>query len=90
MRVVCVNDKMKPAGVPDTSWIKKDEVYTVLEAAKMARQRNTIGYKLEEVSFPSNSEYQYYTASRFRPYTEDDDNAERAVEELLNEELELA
>jgi hypothetical protein len=88
-RVVAINDKQKPSSVPSSSWIKYGEVYTVVDAAKMARQRGTLGYKLAEVEFPEGCEYQYYTSSRFRPYTEDDMEAERAVEELLEEELSL-
>ncbi len=88
-RVVCINAKKKPAGIPDSSWIKEGEVYTVIHAANMARQRMTLGYKLGEVELPHGSEYEYYAASRFRPYTEDDAAAEAAVEELLMEELQL-
>jgi len=88
-KVICINDSNKPAEVPGGSWIEKGEAYTVVGAANMARQRMTLGYKLEEVEFPDGCEYQYYTASRFRPLTEDDALAEAAVEQLLNEEFEL-
>lgn len=88
-RVICINDKMKPATVPLTSWIENGEVYTVIHAANMARQRMTLGYKLAEVEMPEGIDYEYYAASRFRPYEDSDAEAEKAVEELLMEEFEL-
>lgn len=88
-RVVCINDKAKPSAIPSGSWIEEGEVYTVIMASNMALQRMTLGYKLAEVSMPRDCEYQYYTASRFRPYSDDDKLAEQAVEQLLLEELQL-
>ena len=86
-RVVCIDDTKQPSFLPKSSLVKKDEVYTVLETANMANQRMILGYKLVEVSFPPDCPYKYHKASRFRPYTEEDAEAERAVEELLQEEL---
>jgi hypothetical protein len=87
-RVVCVNDSGMPSTFPKSSWIKKGSVYTVVDAAKLARQHMVLGYKLAEVDMPSNSPYEYFLANRFRPYSEDDAIAEKLVEELI-EELEL-
>ena len=86
-RVVCVDAKNKPAIVPASSWIENGEVYTVVGVANMANQGMVLGYKLKEKSFPADCPYKYYIASRFRPYTEADAEAERAVEELMLEEL---
>lgn len=83
-RVVCVNDKAKPADYFG-EWIEKGEVYTVIDAKYLARQRMSIGYKLAEVDRPSESPYQYFMANRFRPYTEEDAMLEYALEELLEE-----
>ena len=88
-KVICINASNKPKEVPVGSWIEKDETYTVVGASNMARQRMTLGYKLKEVLFPQNCEYQYYAASRFRPLTDDDIAAEAALEELLEEQFEL-
>ena len=82
-RVVCINDKKKPSEIPSSSWIEEGEVYTVTKVVKMAKQRMTLAYLLAEVSFPEDSKYECYVASRFRPYTDDDAKAEAAVEELL-------
>lgn len=90
-RVVCINDKNKPVEVPASSWVEKEEVYTVVGASNMARQGMMVGFKLAEVQMPIDCDYQYYASYRFRPYTDADAEAEKAVEALLEEigELEL-
>lgn len=87
-RVVCLNDKHKPKEFIG-DWIEKGEVYTVIEAKYLARQRNTIGYRFAELNISEDSMYQFFLANRFRPYSDDDAEAEKAVEELLKETLEL-
>ncbi len=44
-RVVCVNDSAKPDGFIG-EWIKKDEIYTVVDAKNLARQRMTLGIQV--------------------------------------------
>jgi hypothetical protein len=83
-RVVCVNDKAKPKDFYG-EWIETGEVYTVVDAKYLAKQRMSIGYKLAEIDLPSESPYQFFMANRFRPYTEDDAMLEYALEELLEE-----
>lgn len=85
-RVVCVNDRSKPDGFIG-DWIKKGEIYTVVDAKKLARQRLSIGYKFAELNIDEKSVFQYFLANRFRPYDEDDAKAEEAVQELLEESL---
>ena len=87
-RVVCVNDKLRPGGFPANLWVEKGKVYTVVDAKYLAKQRMSIGYKLAEIEIPEDCEYQFFLSNRFRPYSDDDAIAEKAVEELL-EELEL-
>jgi hypothetical protein len=84
-RVVCVNDRAKPKNFPAECWIKKDEVYTIVEAKYLARQHMAVGYKLAEIEIPEDCEYQFFLSNRFRPYSEDDAKAEEAVSELLKE-----
>jgi hypothetical protein len=89
MKVVCINDSKRPAGVPANCWIEKGKTYTVIDAKNMARQRGILGYKFAEISMPEDSEYQYYSAHRFRPVDDvNDSQAEEAVEELLEEVFE--
>lgn len=85
MKVVCINDAKKPAEIPASSWVKKGEEYTVIDAKNMARQRGILGYKFAEISIPEDCEYQYYSAHRFRPVDENDSDATEAVEKLLEE-----
>jgi hypothetical protein len=84
-RVVCINDKAKPKEFPSHLWIKKGEVYTVSDAKYLARQHMSIGYKLYEIEIPEDSPYQFFLANRFRPYDDEDAEAEEAVRELLEQ-----
>lgn len=84
-KVVCINDRNRPSDVPAKNWIEKNQVYTVIETATMYFQKMTTGYRLAEVSLPSDSQYKYYIANRFRLYDENDAEAEQAVEELIEE-----
>lgn len=85
-RVVCVNDRFKPDGFVG-DWIKKGEVYTVVDAKHLAKQRMSIGYKLAELNISEDSMYKFFLANRFRPYSDDDLEAEEAVKELLEETI---
>lgn len=84
-RVVCRNDKAMPVGFPPGCWIKKGQVYTVVEASLLARQGMVVGYKLAEIDLPADCEYQFFLAMRFTPYDELDAEASEAVSELLKE-----
>jgi hypothetical protein len=84
-RVLCVNDRFCPTEFPSGCWIQKNEVYTVVDAKYLARQHMTIGYKLAEIDLPEDSVYQYFLSNRFRPYSDEDEMLEAALEELLEE-----
>lgn len=86
-KVVCVNDKAKPADYFG-EWVEKGEVYTVIDAKYLAKQRMSIGYKLEEIYMPEECKYQYFLSNRFRPYTDEDAMIEEALEELLESSYE--
>ena len=83
-RVVCVNDKAKPNDFVG-DWIQRDEIYTVVDAKHLTRQRMTLGYKLAEVNISDHSPYQFFLSNRFRPLSEEDEMMERALEELMEE-----
>jgi hypothetical protein len=85
-KVICVNDKYKPDGFIG-DWIKKGEVYDVDECVTLIRQRNINGYKLAGKNIHPESKYQYYLSNRFKPFEEEDLEAEEAVAELLEETL---
>lgn len=68
MKVICINSSNKPGNIPDSEWIKKDEIYTVTSVKAMGLQPGKFGYLLKEVqlselSFP----YELYSADRFMP-----------------------
>lgn len=83
-RVVCVNDSAKPDGFIG-EWIKKNEIYTVVDAKNLARQRMTLGYKLAEITISESSTYQYFLSNRFKPLSEEDEMMEKALEDLMKE-----
>ena len=62
-RVVCINDKYKPDGFIG-DWIESGEVYTVVDAKYLKRQRNMIGYKLAELNISEESKFQYFLSNR--------------------------
>ena len=84
-RVVCRNDRAMPEGFPAAYWIKKGQVYTVVEASLLARQNMVVGYKLAEIDIPEDCVYKFFLAMRFTPYDEFNAIAEKAVAELLKE-----
>ena len=83
-RVVCVNDSAKPNGFIG-EWIKKNEIYTVIDAKNLAKQRMTLGYKLAEATISEESKFQYFLSNRFRPLSEEDEMMEKALEDLMKE-----
>lgn len=88
-QVVCIDDSRKPSEVPASSWIERQEIYTVTMVSRMAKQGMILGFKLAEVSMPEGCKYQHYMADRFRPATEEDFEAIEAVKKLMEESLEL-
>jgi len=87
-RVVCVNDRFKPSEIPGNLWIKKNEVYTVVDSKMLAKQHMSIGYKLAEIVLPEDCPYQFFIANRFKPYNDEDYMMSLAVEELLTADVE--
>lgn len=85
-KVECVNDQGKPNDIPNNQWIKKGNQYTVIKADYLNMQNRILGFQLEEVSLEGCFPYLYFAASRFRPLTEDDINAEEAVKKILEEQ----
>ena len=86
MKVKCINDSGKPAKIPESEWIKKDYVYTVIKAVPMGLQPGKFGFKLEEVELsPSSFPYEYYESTRFAVPTE----VEKKVMELEEAEFSL-
>ena len=88
-KVVAIDASARPNDVPISSWVEKDEVYNVTQVDVMNLQNGTIGFKLAEKPLDKFFPYQYFRASRFRPYTELDAEAEQAAINLVKELEEL-
>lgn len=88
-KVVAVNTNGRPESIPTSKWIVKDEVYTVIQMDYLNIQGRVLGFKLEEINIDDCFPYQYYSADRFQPFTEEDAEAEEAVRKLLEESVEL-
>lgn len=84
MKVICINDANRPNEIPSNRWIKKDIIYTVIEAMKCNVQGGLLGYKLEEINIDDCVPYKYFAANRFRPLA--DAPVETEVEELVEED----
>jgi len=86
-RVVAVDVSGKPNDIPLNKWIVKDDVYTVIQMDHLNIQNRLLGFKLKEINIDDCFPYQYFSANRFRVFSEDDQKAMDAVEELLNDTL---
>jgi hypothetical protein len=85
-KVVCINDKNRPDGIPINRWVKKDQVYTVIEVARLNIQGGMLGFKLEEINIDDCFPYQYFAAFRFLPLLpKKDDWIEETLDRLLEE-----
>lgn len=64
-RVICINDKARPDGIPTSKWVKEGECYTVTSVAKLLIQGGKLGFKLAELNIDDCFPYQYFSAERF-------------------------
>ena len=64
-KVICINDKARPDGIPSSKWIKESEVYTVTHVTKLMIQGGKLGFKLAEINIDDCFPYQYFDATRF-------------------------
>lgn len=87
-KVIAVDVQNRPNEIPISKWLVKDEAYTVYQMDYMNIQNRILGFKIEEIDLSGYFPYQYFSACRFRPFSEEDKKAEEAVKELL--ELEYA
>lgn len=88
MRVICINDSDKPNDIPLSKWVKKDEVYTVIEIARLNMQAGMLGFKLEEINLDDCFPYRYFAASRFAPLAPTKREWAEEVLKKISEEIE--
>ena len=88
MKLVCTNDKNKPAEIPQDKWIKKGEFYTLI-AVQPLLSSQSLGFELAEIKlgeecFP----YHYFNPNRFEPVdAQVMEELENVLEEILNPTL---
>lgn len=80
MKVLCINDKNFPNEIPISKRVRKDEIYTVIDAEILRGDGGKLGYKLEEIDLSDCAPYLFFAASRFRPVS---DPAKEEIEEEL-------
>jgi hypothetical protein len=80
-KVICIKDNNRPNEIPTSNWVKKGEVYTVIEIKQMNQQGKLIGFKLEEIDLTPFYPYQYFSSERFMPF--------EIQEEKVSEEIEI-
>jgi len=88
--VICVNDKDKPDGIPNSKWIKHHEIYTVIKIVFPHLQPGTMGFKLEELNIDDCLPYQYFNAKRFALILPLSDRqwAEEVLDDILDQAIE--
>jgi hypothetical protein len=64
-KVICLDDKNRPDGIPTSKWVKKGEPYTVIQVTKLDLQNGLLGFKLAELNIDDCLPYQYFAATRF-------------------------
>jgi len=77
---VCIRDSGRPNEVPLSQWVKKGEMYTIINVVNCMFQGGIAGVELEEVKIDAGL-YKFFAADRFAPI---------APLEVVEEELELA
>lgn len=65
LRVICINDADRPNEIPLNRWIKKGEIYHIIQIDAMNAQGGIYGCKLEEINNDDLVPYEYFRLDRF-------------------------
>ncbi|MEO1656012.1 MAG: hypothetical protein AAFU64_20900 [Bacteroidota bacterium] len=65
LRVICINDADRPNEIPLSRWIKKGELYHIIQVDVMNAQGGIYGCKLEEINNDDLVPYEYFRLDRF-------------------------
>ena len=66
IKVICINDKDKPAEIPQEKWIKKGEMYTVIHISVHLNQNRIQGATLAEITLDEScAPYEAFRLNRF-------------------------
>jgi hypothetical protein len=70
MEVFCINDAGRPNEIPTSKWVKKAEVYTVIDTIKCNIQSGKIALVLAEIDLKGCEPYKGFSQERFIPVEE--------------------
>jgi hypothetical protein len=88
MKIMCINDKNKPAEIPANKWVVSGEIYTIIGVQPLLSS-NSMGFELAEIKlgeecFP----YHYFNPERFIPIEQSEiDAIDAEIDEILNPKL---
>jgi len=71
VRAVCINDADKPKEIPLSKWVRKEEIYHIIEISNHPLQGGIFGCKLKEVNLNGCEPFEYYKLDRFAIFEED-------------------
>lgn len=81
--VICIDASNKPNDIPNSKWLEKDKIYTVIRVVKLPLQGMAIGYELEEIDLTDCFPYRFFSSNRFGILMRDDEWAEEVLSEIL-------
>jgi hypothetical protein len=85
-KVICLDASGRNESIPESKWINKNEIYTVVKVDKINMQGGKLGFQLAEVDLASCFPYTYFGAWRFGVIL-NPEVLEEVTEEVLEEEL---
>ena len=88
MKVICINDHHRPAEIPTTHWVKKDQVYTVTRLMKCQVHGGLLGFEIEEIDLKPFSPWEYFAAHRFAPVFDNREKQELETEFIEDDLIE--
>lgn len=85
MKLVCTNDKNKPAEIPQEKWIKQGEFYTLIGVQPLLSSQS-LGFELAEITLDESCfPYHYFNPNRFEPVDAKElESLENEIDEILN------
>lgn len=81
--VICIDASNKPNDIPNSKWLEKDKIYTVIRVVKLPLQGMAIGYELEEIDLKDCFPYQFFSSNRFGVLIREDEWAEEILADIL-------
>jgi hypothetical protein len=84
MKIMCINDANKPAEIPANKWVKKDQIYTLIEVQNLLSSQS-FGFVLAEIVLDESCfPYHYFNPDRFVPIDTIQEDLLNQVEEIIN------